>query len=155
MPTCRSVAATARPPMPAPTTATDNFFLLMLAPTLLSSPASLLARYARFIDHRIPFFDVGREAAHEFLRRPGMGDDADLGEARLDILLREDLVHRLVHFIDHIFRRALRCEDAVPGLDLVAFHAGLGDCRHVRRQRRALRRGTRPAPPRGFGCFGL
>ena len=58
-----------------------------------------------------------------------------------DLRIAHGLVHQRADALADLGRRALRRPHAVPGFELVARQARLGHRRHVRRERRALRRG--------------
>src|SRR5689334_11568024 len=66
----------------------------------------LLARNAGFVDHRVPFLDVGDQPRHQLLRRARMRVHAELVEALLDLGHGQYFAHRLVHLLQNFLRHA-------------------------------------------------
>src|ERR1044072_3588172 len=101
MPTRRKVAATARPPMPAPTTAMDSFLLFGIS-------AYLLLLDAGFLDHVGPLRDVRLQQRHQFVRRARFRHHAEIEEAGLEVGPGKNLGERLVEDRDHLGGAARR-----------------------------------------------
>src|ERR1700686_2195825 len=113
--------------------------------------APLLLRNSGLLDHLLPLVDIGLQPGRYLLGGRGPGLYAKLEQPLLHLRLGEDVLQRLIEYLDDFRRRTRRGKQRVPGDNVVVGHAGFPQGGNIRRAFRAYRPRRRQRPDFPFG----